>query len=153
MNLLEGLIPTKDPGVLAGSKRLERLFVFCLMWSLGALLELEDRDKLEAYIRAHESSIDVPQIQSGETMFEYMVNPNGTLIYTIKYRQCVFVNRAHMTNCMAPSVQVSGVIGITMLGSTSIRLTSCQTMPLSLCQMWTIQEPHSCWRLLPSNAK
>ncbi|XP_027145030.1 dynein heavy chain 8, axonemal isoform X2 [Larimichthys crocea] len=77
VNLLEGLIPTKDPGVLAGSKRLERLFVFCLMWSLGALLELEDRDKLEAYIRAHESSIDVPQIQSGETMFEYMVNPNG----------------------------------------------------------------------------
>ncbi|KAG8014343.1 Dynein heavy chain 8 [Nibea albiflora] len=77
VNLLEGLIPTKDPGVLAGSKRLERLFVFCLMWSLGALLELEDRDKLEAYIRAHESSIDVPHIQPGETMFEYMVNPNG----------------------------------------------------------------------------
>ncbi|TKS79492.1 Dynein heavy chain 8, axonemal [Collichthys lucidus] len=111
VNLLEGLIPTKDPDVLAGSKRLERLFVFCLMWSLGALLELEDRDKLEAYIRAHKSSIDVPQIQSGETMFEYMVNPNGTLIYSFKYRQCVFVNHVHMTNCMAPSVQAVLLIG------------------------------------------
>uniref|UniRef100_A0A671YVZ2 Dynein axonemal heavy chain 8 n=1 Tax=Sparus aurata TaxID=8175 RepID=A0A671YVZ2_SPAAU len=77
VNLLEGLIPTKETGGLVDSKYLERLFVFCLMWSLGALLELEDRDKLEAYIQAHESCIDVPQTQSGETMFEYMVNPNG----------------------------------------------------------------------------
>ncbi|KAM9349881.1 dynein axonemal heavy chain 8-like [Symphorus nematophorus] len=77
VNLLEGLIPTKETGGLASSKHLERLFVFCLMWSLGALLELEDRDKLEAYIRGHDSSIDVPQTQSGETMFEYMVNQNG----------------------------------------------------------------------------
>lgn len=85
VNLLEGLIPTKDTGGLVDSKYLERLFVFCLMWSLGALLELEDRDKLEAYIRAHESCIDVPQTQSGETMFEYMVNPNGTLSYITIY--------------------------------------------------------------------
>ncbi|XP_076601065.1 dynein axonemal heavy chain 8-like [Chaetodon auriga] len=74
VNLLEGLIPAKET---AGNKHHERLFVFSLMWSLGALLELEDRDKLEAYIRAHDSSIDVPQTQPGETMFEYMVNPNG----------------------------------------------------------------------------
>uniref|UniRef100_A0A3B4U7E5 Dynein axonemal heavy chain 8 n=1 Tax=Seriola dumerili TaxID=41447 RepID=A0A3B4U7E5_SERDU len=77
VNLLEGVIPTKETGGLAGDKHMERLFVFCLMWSLGALLELEDRDKLEAYIRSHESSINVPQTQPGETMFEYMVNPNG----------------------------------------------------------------------------
>lgn len=84
VNLLEGLIPRKESGGLAGDKHLERLFVFCLMWSLGALLELEDRDKLEAYIRAHDSHIDVPQTQSGETMFEYMVNTNGTVIVYIK---------------------------------------------------------------------
>ncbi|XP_044223058.1 dynein axonemal heavy chain 8-like [Thunnus albacares] len=77
VNLLEGLIPTKETGGLVGSKHLECLFVFCLMWSLGALLELEDRDKLEAYIRAHDSNIYVPQTQPGETMFEYMVNSNG----------------------------------------------------------------------------
>uniref|UniRef100_A0A665W659 Dynein, axonemal, heavy chain 5 like n=1 Tax=Echeneis naucrates TaxID=173247 RepID=A0A665W659_ECHNA len=77
VNLLGGLIPTKETGGLASAKHMERLFVFSLMWSLGALLELEDRDKLEAYIRTHCSSIDVPQTQPGETMFEYMVNPNG----------------------------------------------------------------------------
>ncbi|XP_037644332.1 dynein heavy chain 8, axonemal-like isoform X1 [Sebastes umbrosus] len=77
VNLLEGLIPTKETGGLAGSEHLERLFVFCLMWSLGALLEIEDRAKLEEYIRAHDSGIDVPQAHPGETMFDYMVNPNG----------------------------------------------------------------------------
>lgn len=83
VNLLEGLIPTKETGGLTGDKHLERLFVFCLMWSLGALLELEDRDKLEAFIRAHESSIDVPKTNTGETMFEYMVNTNGTVIVNV----------------------------------------------------------------------
>ncbi|XP_037304127.2 dynein axonemal heavy chain 8-like [Pungitius pungitius] len=77
VNLLEGLIPTKEAGGLAGSKHLERLFVFCLMWSLGAILELEDRDKLEEYLRAHDSGIDLPKTQSGETIFEYMVSTNG----------------------------------------------------------------------------
>lgn len=80
VNILESLMPTKESGGLLNSQHLERLFVFCLMWSLGALLELDDRDKLEAYIRAHDSSINVPQTQSGETMFEYMVNPNGTVL-------------------------------------------------------------------------
>lgn len=83
MNLLEGLIPTKETGGLAGIKHMERLFVFCVMWSLGALLELDDRDKLEAYIRAHNSCIDAPETQPGETMFEYMVSSKGTCILYI----------------------------------------------------------------------
>lgn len=92
MNLLEGLIPTKETGGLVGSKHMERLFVFGLMWSLGALLELEDRDKLEAYIRAHDSNIDVPQTQPGDTMFEYMVTPNGKVNpYIIYHCFSVFV--------------------------------------------------------------
>lgn len=91
VNLLEGLIPTKETGGLAGSKHMERLFVFCLMWSLGALLELEDRDKLEAYIRAHDSNIDVPQTKPGETMFEYMVNPNGNCIHQMPPFCCLYV--------------------------------------------------------------
>ncbi|XP_077580363.1 dynein axonemal heavy chain 8-like [Stigmatopora nigra] len=76
-NLLEGLIPTKQMGGLVNDKHLERLFVFGLMWSLGALLELEDRDKMEAFFREHESNIDLPKTQEGETMFEYMVGADG----------------------------------------------------------------------------
>ncbi|XP_047444882.1 dynein axonemal heavy chain 8-like [Mugil cephalus] len=77
VNLLEGLLASKETSGFAGGKHLERLFVFCLMWSLGALLELEDRDKLETFIRGHDSCIDVPEVKPGETMFEYMVNANG----------------------------------------------------------------------------
>lgn len=55
------------------------------MWSVGAILELDDRDKLEEYMRGHESRIDLPQTKPGETMFEYMVDTGGKLEY-IKYK-------------------------------------------------------------------
>ncbi|XP_061653536.1 dynein axonemal heavy chain 8-like isoform X1 [Phyllopteryx taeniolatus] len=76
-NLLEGLIPTKQMGGLVNDKHLERLFVFGLMWSLGSLLELDDRDKMEAFFRDHSSNIDLPHTEEGETMFEYMVGTDG----------------------------------------------------------------------------
>ncbi|KAJ8009361.1 hypothetical protein DPEC_G00088090 [Dallia pectoralis] len=77
VNLLEGLIPSKEDGGIISHMQLERLFVFCLMWSLGALLELDDRERLEAFLRAHGSKVDIPRTQPGETMFEYMVNQKG----------------------------------------------------------------------------
>uniref|UniRef100_A0A3Q3F240 Dynein, axonemal, heavy chain 5 like n=1 Tax=Kryptolebias marmoratus TaxID=37003 RepID=A0A3Q3F240_KRYMA len=73
VNLLEGLLPTKETGGFADSKHLERLFVFCLMWSLGALLELDDRDKLEVYMRAHESKVDVPQTKTYSAYTAYSI--------------------------------------------------------------------------------
>ncbi|XP_046878072.1 dynein axonemal heavy chain 8-like [Hypomesus transpacificus] len=77
VNLLEGLIPTKEAGGLLSPMQLERLFVFSLMWSLGALLELEDREKLEAFLRTHKSQVSLPKTLEGQTIFEYMVNPQG----------------------------------------------------------------------------
>ncbi|XP_066532241.1 dynein axonemal heavy chain 8-like isoform X2 [Hoplias malabaricus] len=85
VNLLEGLIPTKEVGSTVSNMHLERLFVFCLMWSLGALLELDERDKLETFIRSHKSKVGLPPAKSGETMFEYMVNQNGDWDHWSKY--------------------------------------------------------------------
>lgn len=45
------------------------------MWSLGALLELEDREKMEAFAVSHSSKMDWPKCRENETIFEYMVNP------------------------------------------------------------------------------
>lgn len=47
---LQGLLPSAEekqgcPGEVG------RLFVFAVMWSLGALLELEDRAKMEAFLK------------------------------------------------------------------------------------------------------
>lgn len=58
---------------------LHKLFVFGLMWSLGSLLELDSRDKLEAFLRSHESKIDLPVIPKGaaQTMYEFYVTDYG----------------------------------------------------------------------------
>jgi hypothetical protein len=50
------------------------------MWSVGALLELEDRAKMEEFLLSHESKLDLPKFKEGETIFEYMVNESGKLI-------------------------------------------------------------------------
>ncbi|XP_068255611.1 dynein axonemal heavy chain 8 [Nyctibius grandis] len=79
INLLEGLIPSKEEGGLSTIFHLHKLFCFAIMWSLGALLELDGRDKLEAFIRAHDNKLDLPEISPGtsQTMYEFYVNDYG----------------------------------------------------------------------------
>ena len=71
-------MPRKEEGVNVSAAHLERLYVFCLMWSLGALLELDDRAKMEQFVREN-FDLDLPVVneQSNETMFEFLVNDNG----------------------------------------------------------------------------
>ena len=60
MNILEGLIPGEDAPKPADANHLSKLFVFSLMWSVGALLELDDRKKV-FYVEhdSHQSFCDV----------------------------------------------------------------------------------------------
>uniref|UniRef100_G3NTE1 Dynein, axonemal, heavy chain 5 n=1 Tax=Gasterosteus aculeatus aculeatus TaxID=481459 RepID=G3NTE1_GASAC len=58
INMLQGLIPPK-----LSREHLERLYVFALMWSTGALLELDDRRKMEMWLRGNESiRLNLPDI-------------------------------------------------------------------------------------------
>ncbi|CAO2608635.1 Dynein axonemal heavy chain 8 [Lemmus lemmus] len=79
LTLLEGLIPSKEEGGFSSVEHLHKLFVFGLMWSLGALLELESREKLELFLRGHRSKLDLPEIPKGtsQTMYEFVVTDNG----------------------------------------------------------------------------
>ncbi|XP_072165822.1 dynein axonemal heavy chain 8-like [Diadema setosum] len=81
VDLLEGLIPVRDEHdhSTMPAPHLEKLFIFALMWSLGALLELEDRARMEAFIVAHESKLALPPIEEGSnhTIFEYVVTKDG----------------------------------------------------------------------------
>ncbi|KAI4900024.1 hypothetical protein NFI96_023292, partial [Prochilodus magdalenae] len=54
-----------------------RLFVFAVMWSVGALLELEDRSKMEMFLRNHSALLDLPNTQDDQTIFEFMVSEAG----------------------------------------------------------------------------
>ncbi|XP_054841808.1 dynein axonemal heavy chain 5 [Eublepharis macularius] len=80
IKMLRGLIPCKEQGGEVTGEYLERLYVFSLMWSIGALLELEDRRKMEHWLRGHETiKLDLPNIPEGseDTMFDYYVTSDG----------------------------------------------------------------------------
>lgn len=47
------------------------------MWSVGAVLELDDRSKMEAFVLSHPSKLDWPKCREDETIFEYVVNPEN----------------------------------------------------------------------------
>ncbi|XP_052816057.1 dynein axonemal heavy chain 5-like isoform X6 [Mya arenaria] len=80
--LLAGLIPKreeKDAQQLT-REHYERLYIFTVMWSIGAYLELDDRAKMEEYMRNSEDfKLDLPAIPDGSeaTMFEYLVDEKG----------------------------------------------------------------------------
>ena len=42
-------------------------------------MELDDRAKIETFLQSHESALDLPPVQEGETIFEYVVDSNGKL--------------------------------------------------------------------------
>ncbi|XP_066028864.1 dynein axonemal heavy chain 5 isoform X2 [Pocillopora verrucosa] len=76
MNILEGLIPGEDAPKQVDASHLEKLFVFSLMWSVGALLELEDRKKMEGFLSG-KGSLNLPPVEGQDTIFEYLVNEQG----------------------------------------------------------------------------
>ncbi|XP_035785030.1 dynein heavy chain 8, axonemal-like [Anopheles albimanus] len=89
-DLLEGLLAPADengekalslqppPPIDFSDAHLERLFLFSLIWSLGAVLELEDREKMGEFIARHPSKMKWPKLQPEETVFEYVVSREGT---------------------------------------------------------------------------
>uniref|UniRef100_A0A7N8Y1V4 Dynein, axonemal, heavy chain 5 n=1 Tax=Mastacembelus armatus TaxID=205130 RepID=A0A7N8Y1V4_9TELE len=84
INMLQGLIPPKEHCGELSREHLERLYVFSLMWSTGALLELNDRRKMEIWLRGHDSIfLNLPDIppDSEDTMFDYHVSADGQWVH------------------------------------------------------------------------
>ncbi|XP_065102327.2 dynein axonemal heavy chain 5 [Paramisgurnus dabryanus] len=84
INMLQGLIQPKEQGGELSREHMERLYVFALMWSVGALLELDDRMKLENWLRRHDNiRLDLPVIppNSEDTMFDYYVTNDGQWVH------------------------------------------------------------------------
>ncbi|XP_071340329.1 dynein axonemal heavy chain 5 isoform X1 [Trachinotus anak] len=76
IDLLQGLLPAAEEKQGCHAD-VGRLFVFAVMWSLGALLELGDRAKMEAFLKGHSSSLDLPLAQDDQTIFEFTINEQG----------------------------------------------------------------------------
>ncbi|CAM4927444.1 unnamed protein product [Rotaria socialis] len=74
IDLLDGLLSKE---IEYTKVYLERLTVFSLMWSMGALLELNDRTKIEQYF-INRNDTDTPNnILQGDSIFDYLVNDDG----------------------------------------------------------------------------
>lgn len=78
MDLLDGLLP--EPGSKSlTSLHYERLFIFAIMWSFGALLELEDRALMEVFLKNKRPRLDLPKVHPvrNENIFEFLVDEQG----------------------------------------------------------------------------
>lgn len=67
-------------------EHLECLYVFAVMWSIGALLEQDDRRKLETWLRGNNNiQLNLPTISSGseDIMFDYYVTSDGRLTHVV----------------------------------------------------------------------
>ncbi|XP_048669966.1 dynein axonemal heavy chain 5 isoform X3 [Marmota marmota marmota] len=81
VDMLQGLIPPKEQGGELGPEHLGRLFVFALMWSVGAALEPHARRRLELWLRARPPALPLPPEGPGDGMFDYYVAPDGTWMH------------------------------------------------------------------------
>ncbi|GCC35016.1 hypothetical protein chiPu_0013494 [Chiloscyllium punctatum] len=76
IDLLQGLLPgieDKQPS----SEEVARLFIFAVMWSIGALLELDGRAKMESFLQNHSAPLELPVTEGDETIFEFVVRADG----------------------------------------------------------------------------
>lgn len=78
LDILEGLLVECKS---ITSKLLERFFLFALMWSLGSVLDQENREKLQTFVVKHPSKMRWPKLSTGESIFEYTVDENGEWVH------------------------------------------------------------------------
>jgi dynein heavy chain len=77
--LLNGLLPKVDASRPEFHTHLARLYVFTLFWSIGALLELDERKKLQMHLMEKCPDLPYPPIDpsSQDTVYEFFVDENG----------------------------------------------------------------------------
>ena len=74
IDILIGLLPSNpDEYQKLTNDHINHYFIFAVMWSIGALLELNDREKLEAFWRENDQLVPLlPQCKDDQTIFEFV---------------------------------------------------------------------------------
>ena len=94
--LLEGLVPPevpleevededdleRDKPQPMTAEHLKRLYVFALIWGIGALLETTDRTKYDEHLRTNFETLDLPTSEKypDAKVFDFLVNEKGTWV-------------------------------------------------------------------------
>ncbi|KAI8792083.1 dynein heavy chain 5, axonemal [Biomphalaria glabrata] len=76
IDLLEGLLPGGEDPKDITTEHTKRLIVFALMFSVGALLELEDRKKMQEWLQQN-CNLPLPKLNNDDTIYEYVVSETG----------------------------------------------------------------------------
>ena len=75
-DILDGLLPAEGEDAI-DENQVAKYVVFALMWSVGSVLELDERLKLQEIIieinKTAETKFDLPTLSGEETIFEYRV--------------------------------------------------------------------------------
>jgi dynein heavy chain len=75
--LLSGMLPSKESKEIVSKSYMEKAYVFAIMWSFGAFLELDDRKRLQEYLSTStEFKLNLPQIDPAteDTIFDFYVD-------------------------------------------------------------------------------
>lgn len=78
-DLFKGLIEGKDSIDISTdtANRIEKIFLYCLCWSVGGVLDVESRHKIDEYIRNIDGK-NMPTLNGPEeTIYEYFVTHDG----------------------------------------------------------------------------
>ncbi|XP_067147242.1 dynein axonemal heavy chain 5-like [Apteryx mantelli] len=76
IDLLQGLLSDQDEKQPT-KEHIARLFIFAVMWSVGALLEPNDRLKMELFLQKHSTMNELPAVNGEETMFDFVISGCG----------------------------------------------------------------------------
>ena len=88
--------------------RIEKIWLYCLFWSVGGLLEVDGRIKFDAYIRMLDKhSLMMPRCHEGETVYEYFVsseNGEWTLWRPPKWDYPHGIEKIDFSNLLVPTM-------------------------------------------------
>lgn len=80
LDLLQAIIPLRDERqAIASNAHYEKLYIFAITWSIGALLDSDNRAKFEEFVRAIDrfQLMLPPQDINNFTIFDYWVGDQG----------------------------------------------------------------------------
>lgn len=98
---MEGLLPLQDEeeeairNILTSSEKrvaeseLKKIYVFALVWSIGAFLESDDRVKLDQFLRQSDLKLPLPEIDTSlaedtSTVFDYVMEGDAWIPWKSK---------------------------------------------------------------------
>ena len=87
--------------------RVERIFLYCLCWTVGGLLEAEDRVKFADFIRSLDKNRRMPDCAPGLTIYEYFVSSDKgewTLWKPPKWNYPVGQEKLDFSNLLVPTM-------------------------------------------------